>query len=78
MLVEAKFVRSRAHGRTVADELRIDFESYHAHPSCENVFAMVWDPSRHIADPASLERELSGGRTKGEKSFDVSVRVLAP
>jgi len=76
LLIETKFVRSKAHGRTVADELRIDFECYHHHPDCKALIAIVWDPQRWISDPKVLERDLSGDRTKDGNSFGVVVRVV--
>jgi hypothetical protein len=77
VLIEVKFVRDRSHGKRVADELRIDIESYHGHPSCGTLFALIWDPNHFLLDPHQLERDLSGVRTKAGTSFDVAVRVAA-
>lgn len=74
-VVEAKFVRDRAHSRRVADELRIDFECYHDRPECRHLLALVVDPANHIADPAQFGADLSGLRQKGEHVFEVSVLV---
>lgn len=76
VLIETKYVRNSQHGRRVADELRVDIESYHTHPSCGILFAIVWDPNRHIPDPTALERDLTASRSKGAASFDVVVRVV--
>lgn len=76
LLIEAKYVRSRAHGKKVADELRVDIESYHSHPSYETLFALVWDEAKYLSDPQQLERDLSASRTKGNRSFEVTVRVI--
>jgi hypothetical protein len=76
LLIEAKFVRNRAHGRKIADELRVDIECYHSHPSCEAIFALVWDGNNQLSDPVQLERELSASRVKGAKGFEVTVRVV--
>ena len=76
LLIEAKFVRSPSHGRKIADELRIDIESYHSHPYCETIFALVWDAAGHLPDPIQIERELSAPRVKGTKGFEVVVRVV--
>lgn len=75
VLIEVKFVRDRAHAKRVADELRVDIESYHSHPSCGTLFALIWDPGRHLSDPQQIERDLTGARTKAGTSFDVAVRV---
>jgi hypothetical protein len=76
VMIEIKFVRDARHARTVADELRVDFESYHSHPACGTLVAIVWDPKRRIGDPKALERDLSGSRIKGDKAFEVVVRVV--
>jgi hypothetical protein len=75
VVVEAKFVRSRQHGRTVADELRVDFECYHEHQNCKYLIALVHDPSGHLSDPEQFSTDLSGLRQKGDHSFDVTVLV---
>jgi hypothetical protein len=75
VVLEAKFVRDANHAKRVADELRIDFECYHDHPSCGHLLALVWDPTRHIADPAQFSNDLSGLRQKNGKSFEVTVLV---
>jgi hypothetical protein len=76
VVIEIKLVRDRGHGRRVADELKIDIESYHGHPACTNLFVLVWDPQRHLADPQQLERDLTGARSKSGAKFDVAVRVV--
>ncbi len=75
LVLEVKYVRDRAHARTVADELRIDFECYHAHPQCRQLVAFVWDPDRHLSDPAQFSEDLSGLRQKDDHSFNVTVLV---
>jgi len=76
ILIEVKYVRSASHARSVPNELKVDFESYHSHPACGTVVAIIWDADRRIADPAALCRDLSGPRVKAEKSFEVIVKVI--
>lgn len=76
ILIEVKVVRDVSHGKRVADELRVDIESYHTHPACGTLFAVVWDPERHISDPRAVERDLTAVRSKGGASFDAVVRVI--
>jgi hypothetical protein len=73
IVVEVKFVRSRAHAKVVADELKVDFESYHSHPACQHLFALVCDPAGHFGDPALLAHDLDGLRVKGPHMFTVHV-----
>jgi hypothetical protein len=75
-VVELKFVRDLGHARRIADELRVDIESYHSHPACKRLVCVVWDPGRSIRDRESLIADLSGARQKDRKTFVVEVRVL--
>ncbi len=77
-LVEVKYARSAKHAKGIADELRIDIESYHTHPACRFLFCLVWDAERHLVDPQQLEHDLSAPRTKGSAAFEVVVRVVSP
>lgn len=63
-VIETKFIRDRAHGKVVADELRVDFESYHGHQYCRNLIAVCLDPDVHISTPLNLKRSCPafGGR----------------
>jgi hypothetical protein len=74
-VVKVKFVRDRAHSRSVADELRIDFECYHERVECEQFVALVFDPEHHVMDPDQFSKDLSGLRQKRAHSFNVSVLV---
>lgn len=75
VLVEVKYVRNTPHSKSVSDEIKIDIESYHNHPSCKTLLVLIYDPSGHMADPDALEMDLSGRRIKGSSSFDVQVMV---
>jgi hypothetical protein len=72
---ETKIIRDAGHARRVADELKIDIESYHAHPMCKRLLAFVFDPHSHIVDPNAITKDLSGVRIKGDHKFDVQVIV---
>jgi hypothetical protein len=74
-LIEVKFVRNSAHSRKVADELRIDFESYHVHPNCRELIAFVWDPKSLLRDRSNFINDLRGLRSKGDSTFAVEVMV---
>ena len=74
-VVEIKYVRNSRHAKSVADELIIDFESYHAHADCKTLVAYVWDPERDVIDRSNFIKDLRGLRTKGESSFKVEVMI---
>ena len=74
-VIECKFIRDAAHARKVADELRIDFESYHEHPACRELFVYIYDPKHHIIDPERFARDLNGVRQKRGHTFSVYVLI---
>ena len=74
-VVEIKYVRDGRHAGQVADELKIDFESYHVHPDCKTLIAYVWDPMRGLSDRYNFIKDLRGLRVKGENRFNVEVVV---
>jgi len=74
-VIEVKFVRDASHSKTVADELKIDFESYHVHPHCKTLVAFVWDSGNHLPDQYNFVKDLRGLRVKGTSHFNVEVVV---
>lgn len=74
-LLEVKYVRSKQHAKTISDELKIDFESYHVHPNCKTLICFVYDPHGYIFEPDIISQELSGTRVKNKKRFDVKVFI---
>jgi hypothetical protein len=74
-VIECKFVRDPSHARKLADELRIDFECYHEHPACRELFAYVYDPNNYILDPVNFTDSLSGFRQKRDHIFSVYVVI---
>lgn len=74
-VIETKMIRNASHARSIADELKIDIESYHCHAVCKHLLALVYDPHAHIVDPNLIMTDLSGHRVKGDRRFDVRVLV---
>jgi len=74
-VIEVKFVRTKQHASKVADELMIDFESYHNHQHCKTLIAFVWDPNHYISDRHNFIKELKGLRVKNNNRFTVDVLV---
>lgn len=67
LVIEAKYVRDRQHGRTIAQELNDDIETYRYHRSCEDLLFFIYDPDSYIPDKPALERHLQTARTYGGK-----------
>jgi hypothetical protein len=74
-VVETKLVRDREHSRTVCDEVKVDIESYHVHPSCGILWVLLFDPNGFLMDPQTIERDLSGSRRIGNREFTVRIFV---
>ncbi len=62
LVIETKMTRDRLGARQVGEELIVDIERYRAHPDCAALLAIVYDPSRRIANRRTLEADL--GRTR--------------
>ena len=62
-VIEAKFVRSADHGKSLAREINDDIETYRYHPSCDDLVFFVYDPDACIPDAGALERHLRTTRT---------------
>lgn len=53
-LIEVKYVRDERHSKNIADELKIDIESYHTYPKLNVLIAYIWDNERFIFDKHNL------------------------
>jgi len=75
IVIEVKFVRNESHAASVADEIKVDIESYHVHPNCKTLCVLVYDPQKLIADRYNFATDLSGLRILGGKEFETKVVV---
>jgi hypothetical protein len=62
-VVEAKYVRDKAHGKSIVGETNDDIETYRYHPSCDDLIFCAYDPNSFIPDTAALDRHLRSNRT---------------
>jgi hypothetical protein len=69
LVIEAKYIRSAEHGKTIVKELNDDIETYRYHPYCDDLLFFIYDPDGFIPDGAALERHLTSARTYGEKTL---------
>ena len=72
VVVEAKMASSTLTDKKIGEQLIIDIERYKAHPDCDRLVCLVYDPEHHIRNPAGLERDLS----RKEETLEVSVVVV--
>ncbi|MFB7653921.1 MULTISPECIES: hypothetical protein [unclassified Streptomyces] len=59
IVVETKMTRDSLTDRRVGEELAIDWNRYAKHPDCRGILALVYDPGRHLMNPAGLESDLT-------------------
>ena len=57
-VVEAKYVRSREHAKTVGEEIQHDVNQYATRSDCKHLFVLVHDPNDHIGNPSGFIRDL--------------------
>lgn len=62
-VIEAKFVRSPDHGKSLVKEVNDDIETYRYHSHCDDLIFFIYDPEGHIPDSAAVERHLKVSRT---------------
>jgi len=67
LVIEAKYIRSGDHGKSIVKELNDDIETYRYHPSCDDLVFFIYDPDGLIPDGAALERHLSSDRRYDDK-----------
>lgn len=67
--IEAKFVRSRDHGKHIFNEIAEDIECYRRLPWLDCLCFFVYDPEFHIPDHLALKREIEIERSYGTRKL---------
>ncbi len=75
VVIEIKYVRNKNHASSVADEIKIDIESYHVHPNCDTLCVLIYDPKKYIIDSYSLMKDLTGLRVINTRKFEIRTIV---
>lgn len=70
-VVEAKLVRTKAHGRDIRAELNDDIGKYKSESSCQHLIFFVYDPNKHIESPIGLKKAIEGVHTHNGQAFNV-------
>ena len=76
LVIELKFVRDRAHGKRIGDELIVDIEHYRRHPACNNLWCVVYDPEHLLTNAEGLRTDLEGARRTKDGELMVKVLVM--
>ncbi|MBW2638181.1 MAG: transposase [Deltaproteobacteria bacterium] len=76
LVIELKFVRDRAHGKRIGDELIVDIEHYRRHPACNSLWCVVYDPEHLLTNAEGLRVDLEGARRTKDGELMVKVLVM--
>lgn len=76
LVIETKIVRDKSHGKHLGDELIIDMDHYRAHPACESLWCIIYDPNHFIQNAGGLVRDLEGKSTNNNGALDTRVFVI--
>lgn len=67
LVIEAKYVRSADHGKSIVREVNDDIETYRYHQHCDDLVFFIYDPDGFIPDAGALDRHITASRTYGDK-----------
>jgi len=70
-IVEAKFVRSKQHGRELKKELHDDIGEYKADANCQHLIFFVYDPNKFVESPTALRKAVEGAHVHNGKGMNV-------
>jgi hypothetical protein len=73
--IEAKYIRSKDHGKSISKELHDDIEMYARDPDVHTVVFFVYDPESNIPDADELRRHIEVDRTIDQKSISVHLKL---
>ena len=65
LVIEAKYIRDAAHGKSITKELNDDIENYRYHPSCDDLIFFIYDPNSYIPDGGQLRAHIVQDRQYG-------------
>lgn len=72
IVVEAKMASNNLTDKKIGEQLIVDIERYKAHPDCDKLVCLVYDPNHHIRNPIGLENDLA----RKEEKLEVLVVVV--
>lgn len=71
LVVEAKFIRDKKHGKEISKELHDDIEMYRNHHSCKNLVFFIYDRDALIPDVSALKKQIEGVRSYAASQLGV-------
>ncbi len=76
LVIEAKRVRNKAHGKSIKSELHDDIGEYKQDPFCENLIFVVYDPDTFIESVSGLMKSVEGSHVHNQHEIRVNCIVL--
>jgi REase_DpnII-MboI len=67
LILEAKYIRDRAHGKSISKELHDDIEMYRTNEHCSTIIFFIYDPGKFIPSAESLVKHIETKRTYDKK-----------
>ena len=77
-LLEVKWIGKRGRWKTILDQIRVDVQTYGAHPDCRHLVFVVIDAVRDVPDPHLIETQLTGDQVINGKPMRVLVYIREP
>jgi REase_DpnII-MboI len=69
LVLEAKYIRDKAHGKSITKELHDDIEMYRANANCSTIIFFLYDSGRFIPSADSLVKHIETKRTYDQKAL---------
>jgi hypothetical protein len=70
-VVEAKLVRTKAHGKGIRTELNDDVGKYKSDANCRHLIFFIYDPNKYIESPIGLKKAIEGIHVHNGKTLNV-------
>ncbi len=77
-MVEIKWLYKSGDWKKIVKQINDDIQSYPTHPACESLIFVVMDSAKDVADPAKMERDLSGKQVIANRAISVQVYIREP
>lgn len=76
LVIDAKYIRDKDHGRSISKELHDDIEMYKSHPKCDDLIFFVYDPLVLIPDQRALRQAIEIERMYGKDAKQLRCHLI--
>jgi hypothetical protein len=78
LVLETKLVRDKRHGKKIGEELILDIDHYRAHPNCNTLWCVIYDPNHYIQNASGLTADLEGESQNTKGTIKTKIFVMQP